>query len=99
MRQILHDWPDEKCRVILTHIRDAMRPGYSRLLVCENVLIDFGAPWQQTCLDISMMGLQVALERTAKGFDELFGSVGLRVNQMYERGGTTEMVLEVVRDV
>lgn len=43
---VLHDWDDENCRRILSHVRDAMKPGYSKLLINENVMENVGAPWQ-----------------------------------------------------
>ena len=30
LRNILHDWPDERCRDILRQLKDAMKPQYSR---------------------------------------------------------------------
>ncbi|KAK8069583.1 hypothetical protein PG994_006199 [Apiospora phragmitis] len=35
MRTVLHDWPDEQCRKILTQLKDAMEPGYSRILISD----------------------------------------------------------------
>lgn len=37
MRSVLHDWPDEQCRTILGHLRDAMEPGYSKILISDCV--------------------------------------------------------------
>lgn len=37
MRTILHDWPDEQCRVILKNVREAMEPGYSTILISDCV--------------------------------------------------------------
>lgn len=37
MRSVLHDWPEELCRTILGHLRDAMEPGYSRILISDCV--------------------------------------------------------------
>lgn len=37
MRSVLHDWPDEQCRTILEHLRDAMEPDYSRILISDCV--------------------------------------------------------------
>jgi hypothetical protein len=37
MRSVLHDWADEQCRVILRHLKDAMEPGYSRILINDCV--------------------------------------------------------------
>jgi hypothetical protein len=41
MRSVLHDWPDEQCRVILRHLKDAMEPGYSRILINDCVSYRF----------------------------------------------------------
>jgi phosphoribulokinase len=37
---IIHDWPDSDCIKIMEKIRDAMTPGYSRLLLNDAVLPD-----------------------------------------------------------
>lgn len=37
MRSVLHDWPDEQCRKILGHLKDAMDPGYSKILISDCV--------------------------------------------------------------
>jgi hypothetical protein len=37
---IIHDWPDSDCIKIMERVRDAMTPGYSRLLLNDAVLPD-----------------------------------------------------------
>lgn len=37
LRMVLHDWADDDCRKILNHLKDAMTPGYSKILICECV--------------------------------------------------------------
>jgi hypothetical protein len=37
---IIHDWPDSDCIRIMERIRDAMKPGYSRLLINDAILPD-----------------------------------------------------------
>jgi hypothetical protein len=37
MRSVLHDWPDEQCRKILANVKEAMEPGYSRILISDCV--------------------------------------------------------------
>lgn len=37
MRSVLHDWPDEQCRKILANVKDAMDPGYSKILISDCV--------------------------------------------------------------
>ena len=44
MHIILHDWPDEDCIKILSHLRDAMTPGYSQLLVNDAILPETNCP-------------------------------------------------------
>lgn len=52
-RSVLHDWPDEQCRTILGHIKDAMVPGYSRILISDFVshLVEREGipPWSLHC--------------------------------------------------
>ncbi|KAI9163892.1 O-methyltransferase mpaG [Paramyrothecium foliicola] len=43
MHSVLHDWPDKVCDGILTRVKEAMRPGYSKLLINENVIPTTGA--------------------------------------------------------
>ncbi|KAL2020049.1 hypothetical protein VTK56DRAFT_8952 [Thermocarpiscus australiensis] len=64
MHSILHDWPDDVCRKILARLADAMKPGYSKLLIFECVIPRTGAYWEATAGDILMMTQLSALERT-----------------------------------
>ncbi|KAI3321516.1 S-adenosyl-L-methionine-dependent methyltransferase [Xylariaceae sp. AK1471] len=94
MRLILHDWPDAKCVVILSHLRDAMVKGHSRLLINEAVLRDTGAPWQQTSLDWTMMGMLVSRERTESQWRELLAGAGLKISGIWTKDA--ESVIEAV---
>lgn len=80
LAQILHDWNDERCRIILGNCRAAMKPG-SRLLVIERVLEegpDPAAPMNYL-LDMHMAVLfPGAKERTPSEFAALFRDSGLR---------------------
>ncbi|KAK8097505.1 hypothetical protein PG984_016644 [Apiospora sp. TS-2023a] len=55
LHSILHDWPDPVCASILKNVVTAMKPGYSRLLINENVVPDRGADWQVTAEDIMLL--------------------------------------------
>ncbi|RMJ06856.1 hypothetical protein CDV36_013536 [Fusarium kuroshium] len=94
MRLILHDWPDAECAVILSHLRDAMTKGYSRLLINEAVLRDVGAPWQQTSLDWTMMGMLVNRERTESQWRKLLADAGLKVTGIWHKD--SESVIEAM---
>ncbi|KAI8627846.1 S-adenosyl-L-methionine-dependent methyltransferase [Xylariaceae sp. FL1651] len=94
MRLILHDWPDAKCAIILSHLRNAMVKGYSKLLINEAVLRDTGAPWQQTSLDWTMMGMLVSRERTESQWRELLAGAGLKISGIWHKDA--ESVIEAV---
>lgn len=98
MRMILHDWPDTACVAILTQLRDAMKTGYSTLLINEIVLPDQGCSFEGAAWDIMMMAVCAGKERTRKDWVELLGQVGgLRMERIWtlEEGG--ESIIEAVR--
>lgn len=64
MHSVLHDWPDDVCVSILQNVKAAMAPGYSRLLINENVIPDTGAHWEMTALDVMLACLLSSRERT-----------------------------------
>lgn len=94
MRLILHDWPDAECATILSHLRDAMVKDRSRLLINETALRDVGAPWQQTSLDWTMMGMSVNRERTESQWHKLLADAGLKITGIYHK--RPESVIEAM---
>ena len=78
MRNILHDYPDEKCITILCQITAAMT-GDSTILIDEMVMPAKGAHWHATSLDISMMAILASLERTESHWRALLDSAGLKI--------------------
>ncbi|KAK2074208.1 hypothetical protein P8C59_008431 [Phyllachora maydis] len=95
LHSVLHDWPDAECATILARVKAAMRPGYSRLLVCENVLPRRRAQWEATALDIMMMTLLSSRERTEADWVALLeGRAGLRVNSIYTAKNGVESIIE-----
>ncbi|KAK3291164.1 S-adenosyl-L-methionine-dependent methyltransferase [Chaetomium fimeti] len=83
MHSVLHDWPDEVCGNILGRVAAAMRPGYSRLLINENVIPGTGADWQATALDLMMLSLLSSRERTETDWRRLLEDAGLRVLKIW----------------
>lgn len=90
----MHDWPDEDCQTILRNIAASMTPGYSKLLMNENVIPDKGADWQATALDIVMMADFASKERTERQWHKLVESAGLRVVKIWAVQTSTESLLE-----
>ena len=82
MRNILHDYPDQQCRLILHNTIAAMEPG-SRILVDDMVLPDAGIHWQAAQLDMAMMTGMAAVERTREQWCALLESAGLKIEKIW----------------
>ncbi|KAI4181167.1 MAG: hypothetical protein L6R41_006781 [Letrouitia leprolyta] len=95
-RNIFHDWPDKDARVILQHTADAMKKGYSRILINEWVLSDTNSSVLSTLMDINMMCLFAGTERTRSHWDALLGSAGLKIVKVWDLGPDTESLIEAV---
>ena len=98
VKMVLHDWPTEQCREILSNIRSAMKPGYSRILVNEFVIPEMDAGYMDTGLDILMMAVHGAQERREREWRELIERVeGLRLRKIWLVEGEGESIIEIER--
>ena len=76
LSQILHDWPDAQCQVILERCREQMSAD-NRLLVVEMVPVPGRPDPGIALLDIAMMIFGgEARQRTADEYDALFAATG-----------------------
>lgn len=96
LRNILHDWTDERCRDILRQLKNAMKHQYSKILLDENVVADHGSSWQHTSLDFYMMALAAAHERTESQWKQLISSVGLEIVGVWTKGDGNQSLIEIV---
>lgn len=94
MHSVLHDWPDDVCLKILGHLKNAMVPGYSRLLINENVVADTGAHWQATSLDFIMLGDFAGAERTESQWRQLLEAAGFKIMHIWTADKWSESLLE-----
>lgn len=78
----MHDWPDDKCRLILKQLVDVMAPD-SLILIDEMVLPNTGVHWQMAQLDMLMMSVLAARERTQEQWYKLLESAGLKITNVY----------------
>ena len=62
MRNILHDYSDEKCRIILKNTVVVMS-SESVTLIDDMILSDFGVHWQAAQLDMTMMTALASMKR------------------------------------
>lgn len=80
LKNVLHDWGDEKCQVILQCCRQAMQPS-SRLLIIDRV-IESPADLVSAFYDLHMQVMLGGKERSAKEFNTLLGKVGMKVDRV-----------------
>jgi hypothetical protein len=80
MKNILHDWSDEKCQVILSQCRQAMQPG-SRLLIVEMVIAS-PTDLMGAFYDLHMQVVLGGRERTENEFSLLLQKAGMKLNRI-----------------
>jgi hypothetical protein len=81
MRHIIHDWTDEQCHTILTHIRKVI-PKTGRLLVIEMVIKPRNEPQPAKWLDLNMLVIPGGRERTEAEYAEMYAKAGFRLERV-----------------
>lgn len=76
IRRCLHDFSDQECIQILTHLSNAMAPD-SRLLIGETVLSN--PPNRPTAMVDLLLSTIGGKERTTEGFNKIAEHAGLSV--------------------
>ena len=82
LRNIMHDYPDEKCIIILQQIMKAMNSS-SVIAIDDMILPNCGASWRAAALDMTMMASMAAMERTEKQWLALLDAAGLKMKKRY----------------
>ena len=86
--------PDKEAEDILRQIRPAMIPKTSRLLISEMVIENMGADRQETSLDLTMMALFNARERSEREWTHMLNQVGYRVVKIWRSDASFDCVIE-----
>lgn len=74
-----------------------MKPGYTKLLIHDIVVPPTKAPPYTTGIDLTMMALFGARERTEADWDALLKAADLQLEKVWSGPGYRESLLEVVR--
>ncbi|KAK3390367.1 S-adenosyl-L-methionine-dependent methyltransferase [Podospora didyma] len=82
LRNILHDWPDDKCVVILSQLKAALAEG-SQILIDEMVLPNESVPWEASVIDLTMLASLGSRERTVAEWTSLLDAAGLEAKEIY----------------
>ncbi|KAI1086710.1 S-adenosyl-L-methionine-dependent methyltransferase [Rostrohypoxylon terebratum] len=83
LRNILHNWPDDKCVEILQNIKVSMTKD-SKILIDDMVLPERGAHWRATQFDFIMYSYFGAMERTYAQWEALLDKAGLKISKSVE---------------
>ena len=95
LRSILHDWPDEKCQIIISQLAAVMTKGYSKIILNEMVVPDQVANLLAVQVDIAMMTVCAAMERTERQWREVVDSAGLKAERIWTDVPEAESIMEV----
>lgn len=80
LKHVLHDFKEPECIALLKNVRDAVAPG-STVLVIEYVLGANNERHLGNIIDLWLLLLLGARERTLPEYTELFATAGLRVTR------------------
>jgi 16S rRNA G1207 methylase RsmC len=83
LSNILHDWSDEKCQIILDNCRKAMSIG-SKLLIVEMLIPPGNESSIAKLLDLEMMVITGGRERTEVEYKNLIESSGFEYSQVIQ---------------
>jgi hypothetical protein len=97
MHGVIHDWSDAPARRILAYLREAMTPGYSKLLIHDHVLPEKSPHPHATAYDLTMMVKVSAFERTESMWKDLLGGAGFRAIKIWSSPVATQSVIEAER--
>ncbi|HEX6919491.1 MAG TPA: methyltransferase [Actinomycetes bacterium] len=87
LRRILHDWPDDRAVAILKSCRDAIADQQARLFVSDMIMPERAQPGpaeddEVFTLDMHMLVLFGARERSVTEFEALSEAAGFRVDEV-----------------
>jgi hypothetical protein len=80
IKNVLHNWSDEKCQVILSHCRQAMQPS-ARLLIVE-IVATFPMDVVEAFLDLDAQVRLGGRVRTENEFNLLLQRAGMKLNRI-----------------
>jgi len=99
LKDIVHDWDDERAVAILRNCRAAMarRPAVARLLLVEKVIPPGNGPFPGKLTDITMLLIAGGPERTASQYSALVGEAGFTVTRIVTTRSPASVIEAVPR--
>ncbi len=75
-----------------------MEPGYSKLLINDWILLDKGSSFPAAMMDLHMMAMLAAKERTESQWKRLLESAGLTIVKIWRSGGEEGVIEAVLKE-
>jgi hypothetical protein len=91
LKNIIHDWPDDDAVRILRNVRAAAGVG-NKVLLVEQVIPQHDREFLGKWVDLEMLLLVDARERTADEYQRLFESAGFRLSRVVETASPYSVV-------
>ncbi len=91
LKNIIHDWPDEKAVQILRRVRAAAGP-HARVLLIELVIPDHDRDFPGKWVDLEMLLNLGARERTAAEYRDLLSQAGFRMTRVVHTASPLSVV-------
>jgi len=93
MKNIIHDWDDDRALTILRNIHQVLRATRGgRVILLESVVQPGGGPDFAKMIDLEMMVLPGGRERTAEEYGSLFARAGFTLARVVP----TESLMSVI---
>jgi SAM-dependent methyltransferase len=83
LKQIIHDWDDERATKILKNCHRALAPA-GKLLLVEMVIPPNNQPSPAQAMDLNMLVLLGGRERTEQDYQSLFQAAGFRLERIIQ---------------
>ncbi|EHB58889.1 O-demethylpuromycin O-methyltransferase [Mycolicibacterium rhodesiae JS60] len=98
LKNVIHDWPDEKALQILRNVRAAAESGATLLLV-EMVVRENGRDGPENWVDLEMLLNLGSRERTAQEYRNLLAKAGFRMTRVVPTASPLSVVVAIADDV
>lgn len=91
LRQIIHDWDDERSVIILRHCAQAMAAD-GKVLVIEAIIPPGNEPSRIKFLDLQMLVMTGGQQRTEEEYRQLYAAAGLHLTRVIPAGSEFSIV-------
>ena len=92
LKHVLHDWSDAEAVKILRNLAGAMKKGYSKVLILENIISEGAVPLATAGLDMLLMVGLSAGERTEEQWRALIEDSGLTLKRSWKKEDGDAMI-------